>query len=234
MNFRKTRNYEAMSKAAAEWIAAEVKRKADSLICLATGETPTRTYELLAERAKRTPKMFSRIRALKLDEWHGMAAGEMGTCEEYLQRLIVRPWRITPRRYGGFVSDSKRPERECARVQNWLGRNGPIDLCVLGLGVNGHLGLNEPGEALSAFAHVAKLAASTRNHGMLKQRTVKPTRGLTVGMAEILQSRKILLLVSGARKQKALRRLMRGEITTQFPASLLWMHPDATILHSVK
>src|SRR5262249_48201744 len=101
-----------------------------------------------------------------------------------------------------------------------------IDLCVLGLGVNGHIGMNEPAPSLQPEAHVARLAATSLRHSMLKNSRRAPTYGLTLGMAEILSSREILLLVSGANKRQPLRRLMSRELTTEFPASFLWLHPN--------
>jgi galactosamine-6-phosphate isomerase len=101
---------------------------------------------------------------------------------------------------------------------------------VLGLGVNGHLGFNEPGSDLQPHAHVAHLSPASLAHAMLSQTTVRPTFGLTLGMADILQSHRILLLVSGAAKREPLDRLLASPISTQFPASLLSHHASVTLL----
>ncbi len=107
---------------------------------------------------------------------------------------------------------------------------GPIDLCVLGLGVNGHLALNEPAASLLPTAHVARLSQASLRHPMLANSPKLPAYGLTLGMADILVSRDILLLVSGVNKREPLKRLLRREITTEFPASFLWLHPNWTLL----
>ena len=104
---------------------------------------------------------------------------------------------------------------------------------MLGLGVNGHLGFNEPGPHLHPYAHVARLSADSLRHAMLDQARTRPTHGLTLGMADLLQARQVLLLVSGAAKSGPLRKLLAGEITTDFPASLLWLHPNVTLLCDV-
>jgi galactosamine-6-phosphate isomerase len=223
-------NHEAMSMAAAGCMAREFGREPRLLVCLATGSTPVRTYELLGLRARTCPALFAHLRVLKLDEWGGLPMSDPGSCETYLQDRVIRPWGVCQRHFVGFVSQPRRPPLECQRIQNWLARNGPIDLCVLGLGRNGHLGFNEPGRTLCPVAHRARLSKQTRVHPMLSPTTVKPGYGLTLGMAEILQARRILLLVSGENKRKPLQRLLRGEISTEFPASLLCLHPQTTVL----
>ncbi len=223
-------SYESMSRAAAGCMARDLERNPRLLVCLATGATPVRTYELLGSRARQQPGLFQKLRALKLDEWDGLPMNAPGTCETYLRHYVLGPWRVSQGRYTGFVTDQRQPQLECKRIHNWLARNGPIDLCILGLGRNGHLGLNEPGPALFPFAHRARLMEQTKTHSMLSDAAVKPGYGLTLGMAEILQARKILLLVSGASKRKALQRLLRGEVSTEFPASLLNLHPETLVL----
>lgn len=218
------REFEKASRAAADLIVSEVRAKPDLLVCCATGASPTRTYELLADEYRRNPRLFQQLRILKLDEWGGLAMDDPGSCEAYLRKHVLGPLGISSDRYIGFESNAKDPEAQAARIRTWLGQNGPIDICILGLGTNGHLAMNEPGETLQTFAHVAKLAAATLGHSMLSEAKRKPAYGLTLGLTEIFQSRKVLLLVSGANKSEQLARMVDGGISTQFPASLLWLH----------
>jgi galactosamine-6-phosphate isomerase len=115
-------------------------------------------------------------------------------------------------------------------MQTMLAEQGPIDLCVLGLGANGHLAFNEPADLLHYGPHAAELSPESMQHPMIDVARSRPRYGLTVGIGDILRSRRVLLLVSGAHKASQLKRLMSGEITTRFPASLLSLHPEATIL----
>lgn len=230
MQIKIVSDYEAMSRAAAAWIAREVRRQPRLLLCLATGSTPARTYELAGGRTRKSPAIFDRLRVLKLDEWVGLARDDPGSSGNYLLRRVIAPWGVSQERFVGFTPKSRRMKAECGRIRNWLARNGPIDLCILGLGANGHLGFNEPGALLRPAAHCARLAGRTRAHPMVEHTSVKPNYGLTLGMAEILQARRILLLVSGAHKRAPLKRLLRAEISTHFPASLLWLHPQTTVL----
>ena len=122
-----------------------------------------------------------------------------------------------------------RPRTECARMATWLAANGPIDLSILGLGVNGHLGFNEPAAALQAGPHVARLSRASLRHEMLRNARGQASYGLTLGMGDLMRSREVLLLVSGARKAEQLRRLFTGQVTPRFPASFLGLHPVLTI-----
>ena len=155
---------EEMSRAAADFLIAELRRKPDLLLCTATGASPTRTYEMLAEERGRNAGLFQRLRILKLDEWGGLAMDDPGSCECYLQQHVLGPLGVSKDRYTGFQSQPNDPDAECARMRSWLGANGPIDVCLLGLGTNGHLAMNEPADVLDPFAHVAQLAQTTLAH----------------------------------------------------------------------
>ena len=227
---RVARTYDAMSRDAADVICRGLRQRPDLLLCASAGSTPTRAYELLAVRYARDPGLFKQMRVLQIDEWCGLAPGSPATCRADLQTKLLGPLHITPDRYKGFRTDAPEPEAECDRVARWLAAHGPINICILGLGANGHVAMNEPAAALKPSAHVAELAPSSRHHALLRALVKKPRYGLTVGMGDILRSRCILLLVNGMRKRQALSRMMKPNITTRFPASFLWLHPDATVL----
>ncbi|MGH9452799.1 MAG: galactosamine-6-phosphate isomerase [Terriglobia bacterium] len=224
-------SHESLSQHAAEFIAEEIRLQPDLLLCAASGSTPTRTYQLLAARRKTAPHLFDRLHVVKLDEWGGLAMDHPSTCETYLQEHVIRPLGIPSDRYIAFRSDPENPQAECDRIGRLLSKRLPIDVCILGLGVNGHLGLNEPDQFLQPFAHVADLAASSLKHPMLEPANGQVTYGLTLGIADILRSRKVLLLVSGPHKRQQLERLRSPQISSQFPASFLWLHPDVTLLY---
>jgi galactosamine-6-phosphate isomerase len=219
-----------MSRHAAEYVLSELRRKPDLLLGVATGASPARTYERLAARLSAAPGLFRRLRVLGLDEWQGLPAGHPATCASYIRERILGPLGIPRSRFHGFRAASARPPAEALRLSRWLDRHGPIDLCLLGLGRNGHLLMNEPARALRPRAHVATLSESTRRHSMLTGVRVVPRRGLTLGLADVLRSRRILLLVSGRHKRHALARALEGTVSTACPASFLWLHPDVTIL----
>jgi galactosamine-6-phosphate isomerase len=226
-------DYKTLSQRAAELVVAELRAKPTSLLCLASGSTPTRTYELLALEGAKEPTLFEHCRIIKLDEWGGLSPGDPATCDSQLRTTLVSPLGLTER-YVAFESNPLDPNAECARIAAWLDQNGPIDISVLGLGINGHLGFTEPAEYLQAFAHVAQLSQASLAHAMLAQSNIRPTYGLTLGMADLIQSRRVLLLVTGPTKRDPLERLLTGRITTEFPASMLQLHNDVELLCDVE
>ncbi|MCC6489885.1 MAG: 6-phosphogluconolactonase [Candidatus Hydrogenedentes bacterium] len=223
-------DYGAVSRLGADVIQNELERDPGALLCAASGGSPLGAYRELARRCADTPERFSQLRVIKLDEWGPLAADDPASCEFYVRKEVIEPLRVTEDRYFTLAGDAADPAAECQRYASVLDAVGPIDICVLGLGVNGHLGLNEPGPVLHDRAHVATLATDSQGHGMLANVRVQPSYGLTLGMGDMLRSRFILLLVNGEKKREALRRLLTREITTTFPASLLWLHSNTQII----
>jgi galactosamine-6-phosphate isomerase len=224
------KDYETLSRRAEQRVVRALREAPSLLLGVATGASPARAYERLARRRETEPGLFSALRIVGLDEWLDLPAGHAGSCRRFIRERLLRPLGVPAARYQGFRPDTASHEAEAGRMSRWLARHGPLDLCILGLGRNGHLLMNEPAEALRPTAHVARLAASTRRHTMLEGLASPPRRGLTLGMGDILRSRSILLLVSGAAKRKALARALRGRVSPRCPASFLWLHPDVTVI----
>ena len=223
-------SYDELSLKAEEFISESIHHKKNLLLCAATGNSPTETYRLLADNYRKNPALFSQIRVIKLDEWGGIQPEQEGSCELYLQNHLLQPLQIPEDRYIGFNSNPENPQEECKRISNLLEEEGPIDLCILGLGSNGHLALNEPADFLHAECHVAQLAPTSLKHKMTSGMNRKPAYGLTLGMADILHSKKILILITGAGKSKMTRELLSRKISSKLPASFLWLHPDVLCL----
>ena len=163
MRFTIVPDREALDREAAALIWEAAGAKPDLLICLASGETPTGTYGLLAA----APERLASARFIQLDEWAGLAADDSASCAAYLERTIRSPVAVPPERWIGFRGDAPDAAAECQRVAAALAVAGPIDLCILGLGRNGHLGLNEPAESFDPSCHIATLAEQSRGHSML-------------------------------------------------------------------
>ena len=198
------------------------------LLCTATGNSTTETYKKLVSKKDDFP--YEKLRIIKLDEWGGIPAENSMTCETYLREKLIQPLQIRESNYLAFNSNPADPEGECHRIQQLLDEQGPIDLCILGLGVNGHIAFNEPAEFLTPHCHTAGLSASSLNHPMVQQGKASPKYGLTLGMADILKSRKILLLISGKSKAEITGALLMKRISNNLPASFLWLHPDVHCL----
>ncbi|MDB6037018.1 MAG: galactosamine-6-phosphate isomerase, partial [Verrucomicrobiales bacterium] len=225
------RTGDELARAAASRVTSGLRQKQDLMIVTATGGSPTRTYEFLAGDHQKDPALFRGLRVHKLDEWGGLDADDPGSCEAYLQEHLLAPLQIDHDRYFGFRPNPPDPVGECRRVSQWLYQNGPSDICILGLGLNGHLALNEPADFLPPFSHKAILSEESRSHPMLAIARKPATYGMGLGLAEIFASKQILLLVNGAAKAKQLRRLIEErKVYTQHPASFLWLHPNVACL----
>jgi galactosamine-6-phosphate isomerase len=220
MRFTVCEDHEAMSRAAAGIMAEAVAKNPALLLCAASGGSPTRAYELFVA----DKQAGAQLRVLKLDEWAGLATDDPASCEAYLQRYLIGPLGLAPERYISFDGAAADLQAECAALQQRINDAGPIDLCLLGVGLNGHLALNEPADALHPGCHVATLADSSKNHPMLDGRGTPLSHGLTLGMADILRSRQLLVLVSGEQKRDVMEKLLSRKVTPQFPASFLWLH----------
>jgi galactosamine-6-phosphate isomerase len=223
-------NYSAMSECAADILVADLKKKKDLLICCATGGSPTGLYQNVVVAYSENSSWFDSVRVLKLDEWGGIPMSDPNSCHTYLHEKVLTPLKISPDRYIAFDSEVSNAERECKRVQEIVDNAGPIDLCILGLGKNGHLGFNEPADSLHADCHIAKLASTTVQHSMVATMPMTPTFGMTLGLRSILAAKKILLLITGAQKADAVKKLMTKEISTRLPASFLWLHSNVECL----
>jgi len=223
-------NTELTGRKACDIIYHELKIKPDMLLCAASGSSPLVTYRLLAEKYREDPGLFDRLRVLKLDEWGGISMDDPQSCEIFLQENIVQPLGVSSDRYISFDSNPENPADECTRIAAYLKTNGPIETCVLGLGLNGHIAFNEPGSFLQPYCHIATLSEKSLQHPMASGMGRIPAFGLTLGVADILQSKKIIMLISGNGKKDTIQAFLSGKISTQVPASLLWLHGNVTCM----
>ncbi|WP_422861340.1 galactosamine-6-phosphate isomerase [Flagellimonas sp. W118] len=214
---------------AAGLLIQEIDRKPELLLCAATGNSPLLVYRRLVYDKKLHVNRYKNLNIIKLDEWVSLESNA-GSCETYLRKELINPLRIKERNYIGFDEKTKNPIEECKRVQDLLDNNGPIDMCVLGLGKNGHLGFNEPPGDPTKKCHVAHLTAQSQEHDMVANQLKKPEFGMTLGIQDILNSKRILLLISGKGKEKAKQRFLSSKVDPQCPASFLWMHSNVDCL----
>ena len=225
MNIQYFEDVDRMSQKATEIVLEEVQGNPEALLCTATGSSPTKLYQNLAKHKE----TFEKARIIPLDEWIGLPTPE-GSCHGYIEEHVLNPLHIPEEHYLRFNADAESLEKECNRIQKLLNKEGPIDLCILGLGKNGHLGFNEPAEKLQPHCHIANLAQQSLEHSMIGGTSSKPTKGLTLGMQDILASKKIILMVSGEGKADATKQLLSKTITNDCPATWLWNHNNVDCL----
>jgi glucosamine-6-phosphate deaminase len=227
----KTGTYEELSQMAAAQIIAKIQANPKLNLGLATGSTPTGVYKKLIQDHKENNTSYKQINTFNLDEYIGISKKDPNSyhyfmCENLFNHIDV-PLEQT------HIPDgtAKNLDEECRRYEQFIEEHGGIDLQILGIGQNGHIGFNEPGTSFSSRTHIIKLAESTRkaNSRFFESLDDVPTQAITMGIASIMESKEIFLLVSGASKAEALARLMNGEVSEQFPASILKNHPNVTI-----
>lgn len=224
MNIKVVHDSNEIGRFASDLIIEEINRKPNLLLCMATGYTPTITYTKLVD--KKDLYRSDLIRLIKLDEWGGVPLNDPMTCEYYLQQHVLKPLNISQKNYFGFDSNPEDPENEIHKMKNVLQNQGPIDVCILGLGMNGHIAFNEPPCNSESESHIAKLSASSLLHPMSQKMGTEPTYGLTLGMKEILESQKIIMLISGKHKKAIAKDFLSGRVTESLPASYLWNHKE--------
>ena len=230
MNLHYCQDFQSMSKMGFEIVRKAIESNPNLFFCVASGGSPSGLYHLMSEHKKSQPEFCETLRVVKLDEWGGLEKGSTFTSELDVQTKFIQPLAISNERYWTIDPFTDTPEEDCLAMRSQIQHQGPIDICILGIGVNGHIALNEPGEVLNSDFHVCQLAESTLNNGMLKTLKQPPTFGMTMGVGEILKSKMILLFIAGSGKKEAFARLQKKEISTQFPASLLWLHPNVHVL----
>ena len=224
-------DYEALSEKGASIFIEQVRRNPKSALGLPTGRTPVGMYDRVVQECTREYSCFREISSFNLDEYVGIPKEHPGSYFSFMKEHLFDHVDIGPASANlpdGMAADL---EAECERYESKIRAAGGLDLTFLGLGRNGHIGFNEPGTAFDSRTRVVELHESTRiaNATLFEDGHV-PAHAITMGIGTILESRRIVLLVSGSGKEDAIARLREGKPDVAFPASALWQHQDVTVL----
>ncbi len=232
MNIVICNNYGELSKKAAHIIKEQINDKQNSVIGLATGSTPLGTYSELIDLYKKGKINFSDTITFNLDEYYRIKKDHPQSYDYFMNENLFNHINIDKKNTHIANGDADNPNDECESYNKMLDSIGGIDLQVLGIGSNGHIGFNEPAQELSARTHLVKLTSKTieDNSRFFNNVSDVPTQALTMGMADILKAKKIIILISGVNKAKIAAEMFKNRITTQVPASMLHMHPNTTVL----
>ncbi|KIL40907.1 hypothetical protein SD70_10825 [Gordoniibacillus kamchatkensis] len=231
MNLIVTANYEQMSARAAELIIDVVKRKPDALLALAAGETPLGTFAHLVGAAREGRVRFDRCKFVSLDEWVGLDGRTHGSCRQTLHDHFFSPLAIAEEQICFFDGTAPDLKLECERMDSFIAANGPIDGFLLGVGMNGHLGFNEPGVSFDLYTHVTLLDQTTKSVSVKYfQEQQDVNKGITLGIKHIMEAKTVILIANGAKKADIVKAAATGAVTEQVPASVLQRHPNACII----
>mgnify|MGYP004472796115 FL=1 len=232
MQIYRAKDYHDMSRKAANIISAQVIMKPSCVLGLATGSTPIGTYRQLIEWYEKGDLDFAHVTSVNLDEYKGLSGDNDQSYRYFMNHNFFSHINIPMERT--FVPNGleKNSDAACAAYNEIIRSCGGIDLQLLGLGHNGHIGFNEPGEAFEKETHCVDLTESTieANKRFFEKEEDVPRQAYTMGNKNIMQARKILLVVSGKDKADILAQVLEGPITPQVPASILQLHNDVTVV----
>ena len=225
-------DYKDMSRKAANYLSAQVILKPGSVIGLATGETPIGTYNQLVNWYKKGDIDFSQTKTVNLDEYKGLEGTHEQSYRFFMNENLFDRINIDKKNTylpNGMAEDE---EAECERYNGIIEKLGGIDMQLLGIGLNGHIGFNEPGESFEKMTHCVELTQSTKdaNQRLFKPGEKVPEKAFTMGIKAIMQSKHILLIASGANKAEIVKEAFFGPVTPKVPASILQLHNHVTVI----
>lgn len=226
-------NDRAAARALACRTAEALAARPSLVLGLPTGRTPVRLYKELVSLAAHGKADFSRVRTFNLDEFLGVGPSHPGSYRTFMEDHLFKHVGISPAQVNFLNGAAADPDAECVRYEEAIAAAGGIDLQILGIGTNGHIGFNEPARELKARTHRVRLKPETRRSNSALfggDPAAVPAEALSMGMATILQARSIVLLATGRSKAGCVERVVNGPITTDLPASFLQLHHDVQIV----
>lgn len=232
MRIIEAKDYKDMSRKAANMISAQVILKPDSVLGLATGSSPIGTYQQLIEWYQKGDLDFSGVTTVNLDEYKGLERTNSQSYYYFMRENFFRHVNIPEGR--SFVPDGTEPDSEkaCAAYERILTSVGGVDLQLLGMGHNGHIGFNEPSDVFELNTHCVDLAETTirANQRFFFSYEEVPKQAYTMGIRNIMQAKRVLVVISGEDKADILKKAFFGSVTPWVPASILQIHPDVTVV----
>lgn len=229
-----TKNYDEMSCVAADYLAEALRANPEFVLGLATGSTPVGMYHKLAELCQAGTLDFSKVSTVNLDEYYPISPENDQSYRYFMNYHLFD--RVNIDKANTSVPDGtvapEKVDEFCRAYEDKIDALGGIDVQVLGIGQNGHIGFNEPDDELICITHLTGLTPNTitANSRFFESEADVPKHALTMGIQSVFKAKKILFLASGKNKAEAVKTMLSGKITTQCPASLLSLHPDVTII----
>lgn len=225
-------DYDEMSKKAANIITSQIILNSSSVLGFATGDTPLGTYKKLVDTYRDGDIDFSEVKTFNLDEYYHLPEYNPQSYNYYMGENLFKHVNAKPENIHIPKGMCKSIEEECTNYERAIEQANGIDLQLLGIGKNGHIGFNEPDVKFEATTHLVKLDEDTiqANSRFFDSMEEVPTKAISMGIKTIMQAKKIVLLASGIEKSEAIHNTVRGHITPEVPASVLQLHPDVTII----
>jgi len=224
-------DHQGLSDTAANEIVSLIRNKPGAVVCLASGETPRLTCQLLVQKLKNEKIDISQLTMIGLDEWVNVPPDNEGSCHYFFKNELINPLQIPEKQVHLFNAMSDKLQDECRKMDAVIRDKGGIDLMVVGIGMNGHIGFNEPGVSFDNYSHVIDLDDTTLTVGQ-KYFKAKATlqKGITLGLKHLQESKKVLLLANGTKKADVIRKTVEEKVTNTFPASIMQTHANGFVM----
>lgn len=224
-------DHESLSSAVADEVVELLRSKPNATLCMASGETPRRACQLIVEKTARNNISCEKLNFIGLDEWVGVPPDNSGSCRYFFQNELIRPLKLREDQVHLFDALAVDLEGECKKMDAAISSLGGIDLIIVGIGMNGHIGFNEPGVTFDNYSHVAQLDDITLTVG--QKYFSLPTRlqyGITLGLRHLLESRKAILMANGSRKSEVVRKAVTEPVSNSFPATIMQEHAHGYVM----
>lgn len=227
MRIEISNSYDELSRKTADFIVNFINKKPDSILSFAAGNTPEKTFEYLVQYAREGKVDFSKCKFIGLDEWVGLGKEDEGSCKHFMHAKLFEPLSINPSNTIFFDACAKDLESECKRVDSFIEQNGPIDLMLVGLGMNGHIGFNEPGTPFDLYSHTVDLDDVTKEVGKKYfKKHMKLEKGITLGLRHLMNAKTAILIVSESKKAPVVKKVVEGDVTPEIPGSIIKIHSN--------
>ncbi len=224
-------DYGALSERLAAEVLSCMSDTGEKFICLPSGDTPLGAFKIIASKLSGNNANHLNFKFVGLDEWVGMGRDTKGSCQSCMFEHLYNPAAISNDQIIEFNAQSTDLEMECMKMDRFIEEKGPLDLVVLGIGMNGHLGLNEPGASFSQYSHIVSLTETTRKVAQKYfPQPVELEKGITLGIRHFLEAKRLILIASGKQKATIVRRIMEEEVSEDIPATIVKIHPNSTLL----
>lgn len=225
-------DYQHLSDTVADQMIALLRKKPTALICMASGSSPKGCSASFVEKLKAGEADASSFFFIGLDEWVGLPPQLPGSCAHDFETRLFQPLAMPSTRYHLFNGLANDLQQECLTMDRLIAEKGGIDLAIVGIGLNGHIGFNEPGSDPDWYSHVAALEAGTISTGQQKyfSQPVQLEKGITIGLAHLRNARQVILIANGDAKASIIKRAVQGPVHREVPASILQQWPHAAVL----
>lgn len=231
MQLKIYKDHDALSHDAAAEIVSLVKGNPKAVLCLASGDTPRLAYSFVVTMSREEKISLSECTFVALDEWIGIPPENEGSCQYFLRQNLFEPLNIVEKNVHFFDALSPDPQEECRKMNNIILEKGGIDMMLIGIGMNGHVGFNEPGTPFHQYAQVVDLDETSRVVGQKYFRQSTPlTKGITLGLAHMLEAKKALLVASGLKKAEIIKKTLEEDISPRVPASAIRNHANGIVM----